>query len=175
MRSGIAFCGLLLALAACSSKTTADSGTTGTTDTTNTDTSALADTVGGQCVHPTPPKDKCQEHWCDNPYGVGMPCTKGGGECDLNAPKDDGVSMGAVMCTAVYGDGSDAFCTKPCGDDSDCGKGARCSGDPSNPGSGRGCILIACSPYPDAVSGGSDATSTVDVSSDVTVGFDSAD
>ena len=172
MRSRLVFVVLVGALAACSSKTAADATAT---DAASADTGAIADGAAGQCVHPTPPKSACQEHWCVNPYGVGMPCTKGGGECDLNAPKDDGVSMGAVMCTAVYGDGSDAFCTKPCGDDSDCGKGARCSGDPSNPGSGRGCILVACSPYPDAVSGGSDATSTVDVSKDVTAGFDSKD
>ena len=172
MRSGLVSLGLLLALAACSSKTAADAGAT---DTTGADTGALADGVGGQCVHPTPPKDVCQEHWCDNQYGVGMPCTKGGGECDLNVPKDDGVTMGAVMCTAVYGSGADAFCTKPCGSDADCGKAARCVGDPANPNSGKGCMLVACSPYPDVVSGGTDATSTVDTSSDVTAGFDSKD
>ncbi len=164
MRSGLALASFLFAVSGCSAK----AADTSTTDAATSTDSALTDSTGVACVHPTPPKDACQENWCANPYGVGMPCTKGGGECDLNIPKDDGVSMGAVMCTAVYGDGTDAFCTKPCGDDSDCGKGARCVGDPSNPGSGKGCMLIACSPYPDAVSGGGDATSTVDTSVDVT-------
>lgn len=185
MRSGLVPWLLPLALAACSGKG-AESAVGDAAGGGLTDLTAAAETAGGDaqgdsdagltCQHPTPPKDPCQENWCANAYGVGMPCTKGGGECDLNVPKDDGISMGAVMCTAVYGNGSDAFCTKPCGDDSDCGKGARCVGDPDNPGSGKGCMLIACSPYPDAIGGGGDAKTTADAAdgaSDATATADS--
>ena len=122
-------------------------------------TSATATTSGGTtaCKHPTTPKDKCQERWCDNPLGVGMPCTKGGSECLANEqPK----VVAATLCTANFSE-SDAFCTLPCVDDEDCGKGAQCVGDPANPKAGKGCMLTAC------LSGGADvdaSSSTNDVS-----------
>lgn len=103
------------------------------------------------CVHPTPPQDSCQERWCDNELGVGMPCTKSGGECMANKDKGD---LGAVLCTATQA--KEAFCTLPCVDDEDCGKGAVCRGDPKAPKSGKGCILAACAgpgPEGDATSG----------------------
>lgn len=116
---------------------------------------AGASAAAASCKHPTPPKQACQVRWCDNEWGVGMPCTKGGGEClDLKTRNnDDGI--GAVMCTAAYSD-NEAFCTKPCGDDSDCGKGARCVGDPDNPSAGRGCMLVACAGPADADAGEGD-------------------
>ena len=113
------------------------------------------------CVSATPVKDKCQERWCDNPLGVGRPCTKGGSECQANEkPK----VVTAILCTASFSD-SDAFCTMPCVDDEDCGKGAQCVGDTANPKAGQGCMLTAClggSTTTDAGATSGDATTTTD-------------
>lgn len=137
---------LLCLLTACGSNATSSTTTT---------------TTGGTaaCKHPTAPKSACQERWCDNPLGVGMPCTKGGSECLANEqPK----VLTATLCTANYSD-SDAFCTLPCVDDEDCGKGAQCVGDPANPKAGKGCMLTAClgsGPDVDASSSPNDASAT---------------
>lgn len=136
----------------------------------------VADAAAKACVHPTAPIKACYARWCDNPLGVGMPCTKGGGECKANEAKAGDGGLGAVFCTASASP-DEAFCTLPCVDDGDCGAGARCSGDPDNPKSGKGCILIACSagePSADTSSGldigGSDAAA----GSDATAGSDTA-
>ena len=122
-------------------------------------TSATSPTSPAACKHPTPPKQACQARWCDNPLGVGMPCTKDGGECLAN---NDPKVTKAILCTAAFSD-SDAFCTLPCVDDEDCGKGARCVGDPANPKAGQGCMLTACltsNDSPDASGNPADASST---------------
>lgn len=98
------------------------------------------------CPHPTPPKEKCQERWCDNIWHVGMPCTLGGGECKANIDLvgDGSGGLGAVLCTAPF-DANHWFCTKPCGDSKECGPGASCEGDEK----GHGCVLSACVGPPD--------------------------
>lgn len=74
---------------------------------------------------------------CGNELRVGMPCTRGGQECNNN-PK-------TFLCTGDFDDKTDLlFCTKPCVVDEDCGSGAKCAGDPKKPTSGRGCIPAAC-------------------------------
>lgn len=97
-----------------------------------------------------PPSDPCLTV-CGNERKVGQSCTKGGGECgefDL---------INAWLCTADHGETGLQFCTRPCVDDSDCGSGALCRGDPSDPdGSNRGCVPTACIGDED-LDGGQDA------------------
>ncbi len=116
-----------------------------------TDTADTGSVAGKACVSAVAPLHACQARWCDNPKGVGRPCTKGGGECNLNKALGSDLDLPAVICTAAYST-EDQFCTRPCGSDDDCGAGAVCAGDPDNPKSGKGCMLAAC------LSGSSTAT-----------------
>lgn len=84
-----------------------------------------------------PPSDPCLPR-CGNSRNVGQPCTKGGGECGSFAADR------AWACTVDFSDTHLAFCTRPCVDDSDCGEGAVCTGDPDKPGSDRGCVPAMC-------------------------------
>ncbi|MEW5855654.1 MAG: hypothetical protein AB2A00_43165 [Myxococcota bacterium] len=79
---------------------------------------------------------------CDegNERFVGEFCTKAGGECDDNSQ----VSGGALFCTADYDDSGNTFCTRPCEEDSQCGTGASCAGDPSEDGGRKGCVPTQC-------------------------------
>ena len=73
-----------------------------------------------------------------NNVGVGMACTKNGGECGSNlAP--------FLFCTADYEDGADPYCTGPCGSDADCGTDAYCSGSGHG---GKGCMPAICGGTP---------------------------
>lgn len=121
------------------------------------------------CKHPVPPHDTCQERWCDNPFGVGMPCTAKGGECKANDGKAGKDDLAAVLCAAAFSPDSQ-FCTMPCVEDSQCGANAVCRGDPKDPSAGKGCVLKTCAgDSPDAGSSASgdaksagDATATGD-------------
>ena len=159
--------GAALVMGACSTKSTptaAASDSSAQVDGVgagSADSGAKADAAPKACVHPTPPQDPCQERWCDNPIGVGMPCTAKGGECKANEKKaTEDQSVPAVICTAAFA--SEAFCTVPCVLDDQCGAAAVCRGDPKDPDGPRGCILATCSgdspsPAADAVGDG-DAT-----------------
>jgi hypothetical protein len=86
-----------------------------------------------------PPSDPCIPA-CGNSVNVGQPCTKGGGECGSFDPSR------AWACTVDFVDTTAlAFCTRPCVDDTDCGEGAVCLGDPDNPSSDKGCVPVSCS------------------------------
>jgi hypothetical protein len=76
---------------------------------------------------------------CENDLGVGRPCTDGGGECNEFIPG------GAWVCTVDFvPDAALSMCTRPCTDESDCGSGAVCIGDPEDPDSDKGCVPAAC-------------------------------
>ncbi|MBM4345121.1 MAG: hypothetical protein FJ100_17255 [Deltaproteobacteria bacterium] len=141
--AGLALAGVI---AACAAKDPVSPGADAATDAAGKgqDAATLADGTKAACVHPTPPKDACQERWCDHPYGVGMPCTAKGGECKANEGKAGKDDLAAVLCSATFTDGKQAFCTMPCVADAQCGTGARCLGDPDNPGAGKGCVLLTC-------------------------------
>jgi hypothetical protein len=99
-----------------------------------------------------PPNNACLVG-CGNEVGVGMPCTRGGGECMVNGFSN------AFLCTADFVDDPNelAFCTRACSVDTQCGTAARCAGDPNNASAGRGCFPRSCDgPEPDA--GASDAS-----------------
>ena len=98
------------------------------------DGGAEATPEGKSCITPSKP---CLQG-CGNELGVGMPCTKGGGECNDNPP------TGAILCTGDFSTTDLVFCTRPCVVDEDCGKDALCTGDPENPKSGRGCFPRSC-------------------------------
>ena len=107
-------------------------GTGGTGDTDNEG--------GGSCVEQLglpAPSDPCIPV-CGNELGVGAPCTLGTGECNQF------VASGAAFCTVDNSDTTLAFCTKPCVDDTDCGEGAVCTGDPEDPDSDKGCTPATC-------------------------------
>ena len=73
---------------------------------------------------------------------MGQPCTKDGQECN------DFIGRGAGFCTVDFIDdpapGELAYCTRPCGDDEDCGAGGSCTADPADPEGPKGCIPTAC-------------------------------
>lgn len=146
---------LLLILASCNGAAA--------TATTTTSGSDAAGSGSKACVSAVAPLHACQARWCDNPKGVGRPCTKGGGECNLNKALGSDLDLPAVICTAAYST-TDQFCTLPCGSDEDCGAGAVCAGDPDNPKSGKGCMLAACL--------GSASTATTDAGSSDASGAD---
>ena len=136
---------LAVLIAACAAKEPTAVATDAASDSaSSSDGGTLADGAKAACKHPTPPLEACQERWCDQPYGVGMPCTAKGGECKANDGKAGTDDLAAVMCTAAFTAGKEAFCTMPCVADAQCGAGARCAGDPANPSAGKGCVLIAC-------------------------------
>ncbi|MCB9638108.1 MAG: hypothetical protein H6728_00135 [Myxococcales bacterium] len=78
---------------------------------------------------------------CGNAFGVGMPCSKGNGECNDNKK--------AILCTIDFSETDLHFCTFPCVVDEDCGEGAICQGDPEKPKSGRGCFPLTCGGHPE--------------------------
>ncbi len=82
-----------------------------------------------------------------NSFGVGRHCTVGGGEC---------TGTEAIFCTVNFNPTDLAFCTRPCGDDTQCGEGATCrSEDGTGP---MGCVPNAClSPGELDAGSGSDA------------------
>ena len=80
---------------------------------------------------------------CGLAHGIGMPCTKGGQQCNQNAP-----NVHALFCTIDNvdpGPGVLEMCTGPCNQDSDCDDpGAVCIGDPADPNSQKGCVPASC-------------------------------
>jgi hypothetical protein len=84
-----------------------------------------------------PPNNACLPK-CGNELGVGMPCTLNGKQCNHN-------DIHALFCTIDQDSTADLImCTGPCSQDSDCGSGAFCEGDPSNPGGPKGCVPTSC-------------------------------
>ena len=97
--------------------------------------------AGIVCDEATQPaaSDTCIPDPCGNEIGVGMTCTEGGGECN-----DNGFAN-AWLCVHDHDPTASLnICTKPCVVDDDCGTGARCIGDPSDPDSGKGCVPTPC-------------------------------
>lgn len=86
-----------------------------------------------------PPSDPCLEGQCGNELGVGMPCTKGGGQCDAFSL----FAGEAGICIPDFADNTRVHaCSMPCSVDDDCGSGAVCATDPAT---GRlGCAIIPC-------------------------------
>jgi hypothetical protein len=85
-----------------------------------------------------PPNDVCLPV-CGTVLGVGQPCTPGGGECAQWLPD------GAFFCTVDFVPDADLqMCTRPCGEDVDCGADAVCIGDPKDPDSDKGCVPASC-------------------------------
>lgn len=155
-------------IAACAAKTPTSTATAAAADgfvASGTDAGTLADGAKAACKHPTPPKDACQERWCDYPLGVGMPCTEKGGECGANDGKAGKDDVAAVICTFAFTGGKQAMCTMPCVADAQCGAGSVCRGDPSNPGGGRGCVLIACAGEAKPADAGSTSDGSADAAS----------
>ena len=87
-----------------------------------------------------PPSDSCLEGQCGNELGVGRPCTKGGGECDVF----NLLGGEAGICVVDFADNTKVHCcSRPCSEDSECGRGAVCATNPANPNS-KGCVPEAC-------------------------------
>ena len=89
-----------------------------------------------------PPSDRCLEGQCGNELGVGRPCTKGGGQCDVF----NLLGGEAGICVADFAgdDTTNVFCcSKTCVVDDDCGSGAVCAPDPRDPGR-TGCVPAGC-------------------------------
>ncbi|MBM4282465.1 MAG: hypothetical protein FJ137_17505 [Deltaproteobacteria bacterium] len=87
-----------------------------------------------------PPSDPCLADQCGNALGVGRPCTRGGGQCDVFSLFDGE----AAICIPDFADNTVVHaCSMPCDVDEDCGDGAVCATDPENPSS-KGCSLFAC-------------------------------
>lgn len=87
-----------------------------------------------------PPSDPCLQGQCGNELGVGRPCTKGGGQCDVFSL----LRGEAGICIPDFADNTTVdACSMPCDIDDDCGSGAVCATDPDNPSS-KGCSIIAC-------------------------------
>ncbi len=87
-----------------------------------------------------PPSDRCLEGQCGNELGVGRPCTRGGGQCDVFSL----VAGEAGICILYFADNTNVHCcSKPCSVDDDCGDGAVCAENPANPAS-FGCVPAGC-------------------------------
>jgi hypothetical protein len=87
-----------------------------------------------------PPSDACLQGQCGNERGVGRPCTKGGGQCDVFSL----LAGEAGICIPDFADNTAVHaCSMPCSVDEDCGSGAVCAIDPDN-ASSRGCSIIGC-------------------------------
>ena len=87
-----------------------------------------------------PPSNACLEGQCGNSAGVGQPCTKGGGECDVF----NLLAGEAGVCTVDFSDNTDvACCSRLCDVDADCGENAVCFPDPDDP-SRTGCVTLGC-------------------------------
>jgi hypothetical protein len=94
--------------------------------------------AGKACEHdPIDASASCAKP-CDtgNERSVGEFCSKGGGECEDNA--------GTIICTVDWDDTTHTFCTRPCEEDVQCGSDARCTGDPADPNSQKGCVPTKC-------------------------------
>ncbi len=117
---------------------------------------ALALVAAGACIPPPPPdnpipdaecpdflpppSNPCLEGQCGNSAGVGQPCTKGGGECDVF----DLLAGEAGVCTVDFSDNTDVhICSRLCDVDEDCGEGAICFENPDSPGQ-FGCVTKGC-------------------------------
>lgn len=104
-------------------------------------TSVRTDTGGIVCdpaMQPAP-NDDCIPDVCGNEKGVGMTCTAGGGECN-----DNGFTN-AFLCVHDHDPTATLnICTRPCVVDEDCGADARCTGDPDDPDSAKGCVPGPC-------------------------------
>ncbi|HEY1099109.1 MAG TPA: hypothetical protein VGF99_09270 [Myxococcota bacterium] len=86
-----------------------------------------------------PPSDECLAGQCGNELGVGQPCTKGGGECDVY----DFIGGEAAICIPDFADYTNVeACSKACSVDDDCGTGAVCAPDPFT--DRLGCVIAAC-------------------------------
>ena len=104
-------------------------------------TSNVVDDDGG-IVCPAdlpPPSDPCLEGQCGNELGVGRPCEKGGGQCDVF----NLLGGEAGICIPDFADNTRVHaCSMPCSVDDDCGSGGVCATDPVT---GRlGCSLAGC-------------------------------
>ena len=85
--------------------------------------------------------DPCLAEECGNSIGVGVPCSAGGGECGEFSL----LGGEAWVCTVDFvSDAALHMCTRPCGNDDDCGSGAVCMGDPGEEGGDKGCVPDAC-------------------------------
>ena len=86
-----------------------------------------------------PPSDQCLEGNCGNELGVGRPCTKGGGQCDVF----NLLAGEAGICIPDFADNTRVHCcSKPCNVDDDCGRDAVCAADPVT--ERLGCSPTAC-------------------------------
>lgn len=98
------------------------------------------DDVELKCPSDTPPpSDVCLEGLCGNELGVGRPCTRGGGQCDVfNLFAGE-----AGVCIPDFADNTNVHCcSKPCSVDDDCGSGAVCFPDPIT--QRLGCVPRGC-------------------------------
>jgi hypothetical protein len=87
-----------------------------------------------------PPSDPCLAGQCGNDRGVGRPCTRGGGQCDVF----NLLGGEAGICIVDFADNTAVHaCSMPCTTDDECGAGAICAVDPADP-SRRGCSLLGC-------------------------------
>ena len=86
-----------------------------------------------------PPSDSCLEGQCGNDLGVGRPCTRGGGQCDVFSL----LAGEAGICIPDFADNTRVHCcSKPCNVDDDCGTGAVCAVDPIT--NRLGCVPTGC-------------------------------
>lgn len=104
-------------------------------------TSEVVDDDAPICPADTPPpSDTCLEGLCGNELGVGRPCTRGGGQCDVF----NLLGGEAGICIADFADNTNVFCcSRPCSEDSECGSGAVCATNPANNNS-KGCVPAGC-------------------------------
>ena len=87
-----------------------------------------------------PPSDACLAGQCGNALGVGRPCTKGGGQCDVF----NLLAGEAGICIPDFADNTAVHaCSMPCQVDDDCGAGAVCAIDPTD-ATKKGCSLVGC-------------------------------
>ncbi len=86
-----------------------------------------------------PPNNACLADQCGNELGVGRPCTKGGGQCDVYSL----FGGEAGICIPDFADNTTVHaCSRPCSVDDDCGTDAQCFPDPLT---GRlGCVINGC-------------------------------
>ncbi len=92
------------------------------------------------CPADTPaPSDVCLDGLCGNELGVGRPCTRGGGQCDVF----NLLAGEAGICIPDFADNTNVHCcSKTCSVDDDCGSGAVCFPDPVT--QRQGCVPQGC-------------------------------
>ncbi|HET6345063.1 MAG TPA: hypothetical protein VFH51_09025, partial [Myxococcota bacterium] len=92
--------------------------------TTDTDVAPVPVLAAGSCLTRFP-----------NAAGVGLGCSAKGNQC---------VGSPAPFCSADFTTLTEAFCTRPCAADADCGTDALCLGDPNGATTVRACVPAPC-------------------------------